>query len=104
MAAREADVGYDQRHHFVAAAGGGSCAGGLLKTADGLVGGEDAFLIVDDTALPKKGRHSAGVAPPVHHPSPAFLRSARPSSISASPPHHTDVHVAGAWLIHNLPK
>lgn len=28
-----------------------------------MTGGEDAFLIVDDTALPKKGRHSVGVAP-----------------------------------------
>ena len=27
-----------------------------------LVGGEDAWLIIDDTALPKKGRHSVGVA------------------------------------------
>ncbi len=27
----------------------------------GLVGGEDAVLIVDDTALPKQGRHSVGV-------------------------------------------
>jgi SRSO17 transposase len=31
--------------------------------ADKLVGGEDAWLIIDDTALPKKGRHSVGVAP-----------------------------------------
>ena len=31
--------------------------------ADRLVGGDDAWLIVDDTALPKKGRHSVGVAP-----------------------------------------
>ena len=35
----------------------------LLTEADRLVGGEDAFLVVDDTALPKKGRHSVGVAP-----------------------------------------
>jgi SRSO17 transposase len=28
-----------------------------------LVGGEDAWLIIDDTALPKKRRHSVGVAP-----------------------------------------
>lgn len=35
----------------------------LLAEADRLVGGEDAFLIVDDTALPKKRRHSVGVAP-----------------------------------------
>jgi SRSO17 transposase len=27
-----------------------------------MVGGEDAWLIVDDTALPKKGRHLVGLA------------------------------------------
>jgi len=28
-----------------------------------MVGGDDAWLIVDETALPKKGEHSVGVAP-----------------------------------------
>ena len=31
--------------------------------ADSMVGGANAWLIVDDTALPKKGEHSVGVAP-----------------------------------------
>ena len=35
----------------------------LLAEADRMVGGDDAWLIVDDTALPKKGEHSVGVAP-----------------------------------------
>ena len=34
-----------------------------MKEADGLVGDEAGFLVIDDTALPKKGRHSVGVAP-----------------------------------------
>lgn len=33
----------------------------LRQTADALVGGDDAVLIIDDTALPKQGRHSVGV-------------------------------------------
>jgi hypothetical protein len=35
----------------------------LLAEADRMVGGADAWLIVDDTALSKKGEHSVGVAP-----------------------------------------
>jgi SRSO17 transposase len=35
----------------------------LLAAADRMAGGDAAWLIVDDTALFKKGRHSVGVAP-----------------------------------------
>jgi SRSO17 transposase len=65
MAARAGGVGYDQLHHFVAAGVWDSAPleAALLKEADGLVGGEAGFLVIDDTALPKKGRHSVGVAP-----------------------------------------
>lgn len=34
----------------------------LWDRADELLGGEDAYLIIDDTALPKKGAESVGVA------------------------------------------
>ena len=65
MAARAGEVGYDQLHHFVAAGVWDSAPleRALLTEADRLVGGHDAFLVIDDTALPKKGRHSVGVAP-----------------------------------------
>jgi SRSO17 transposase len=65
MAARTDTVSYDQLHHFI---GGGvwdatPLEAALLVEADKLVGGDSAWLIIDDTALPKKGRHSVGVAP-----------------------------------------
>src|ERR1700712_587666 len=65
MAARAGDVGYDQLHHFVAAGAWDSVPleAALLKEADRLVGDQAGFLVIDDTALPKKGRHSVGVAP-----------------------------------------
>ena len=65
MAARGGEAGYDQLHHFVAAGVWESAPLGaaLLREADRLVGGVGAFLVIDDTAMPKKGRHSVGVAP-----------------------------------------
>jgi SRSO17 transposase len=65
MAARDTDISYDQLHHFVASGlwDAAPLEVALLAEADRQVGGDDAWLIVDDTALPKKGRHSVGVAP-----------------------------------------
>jgi SRSO17 transposase len=65
MAARVGDVGYDQLHHFVAAGVWDRVPleATLLKEADRLVGDHAGFLVIDDTALPKKGQHSVGVAP-----------------------------------------
>jgi SRSO17 transposase len=63
MAERLGD--YDQLHHFVS---GGVWEAGPVETelivqANKLVGGHDAVLVIDDTAIPKKGTHSVGVAP-----------------------------------------
>ena len=65
MATRAGEIDYDQLHHFVAAGVWDSAPleAALLKEADSLVGDETGFLVIDDTALPKKGRHSVGVAP-----------------------------------------
>jgi acyl-CoA synthetase (AMP-forming)/AMP-acid ligase II len=65
MAAREGEVGYDQLRHFVASGAWDPAPleKVLLAEAGRMVGGSDAWLIIDDTALPKKGRHSVGVAP-----------------------------------------
>src|SRR6201987_6283663 len=64
MAERLAPNDYDQLHHFIA--GGvwdlAPLERELLIQADRLVGGSDAGLVIDDTAVPKKGKHSGGVA------------------------------------------
>jgi SRSO17 transposase len=65
MAERLAPDDYDQLHHFIAAGvwDAAPLATELLIQADKLVGGSDAVLVIDDTAVPKKGKHSVGVAP-----------------------------------------
>jgi SRSO17 transposase len=64
MARRHCPEDKEQLHHFVATSQWetDSLERVLLEKADRLVGGEDAHLIVDDTALVKKGTHSVGVA------------------------------------------
>ncbi len=63
MAERFAPGDYDQLHHFVAAGvwDAAPLETELLIHADKLVGGSDAVLVIDDTAMPKKGKHSVGV-------------------------------------------
>lgn len=65
MAERFAPGDYDQLHHFVAAGvwDAAPLEAELLIQADRLVGGSDAVLVIDDTAMPKKGEYSVGVAP-----------------------------------------
>ena len=64
MAARVAPHDNDQLHHFISSPAWdtGPLEAVLAGAADRLVGGPDAVLIIDDTALPKKGAHSVGVA------------------------------------------
>ena len=65
MAARFAPGQYDRLHHFISDGiwDAGPLEEELARQADRLVGGTDAFLVIDDTALPKKGNRSVGVAP-----------------------------------------
>src|SRR5438874_5385299 len=55
---------YDQLHHFIADGvwDASPVETELLVQADRLVGGRDAVLVIDDTAITKKGTHSVGVA------------------------------------------
>ena len=64
MATRLGLSGHDQLQHFIASPAwdDGPLWTVLAREADRLVGGSDAFLVVDDTALPKKGELSVGVA------------------------------------------
>jgi SRSO17 transposase len=62
MAERVAPGDYDRLHHFVS---GGIWDEALLERelaiqADKLVGVAGAFLVIDDTTLPKKGTHRSG--------------------------------------------
>ena len=60
MAARASEVSYDRLHHFIGAGIWDSAPleATLWRQADELVGGDKAWLIIDDTALPKKGKAS----------------------------------------------
>ena len=65
MAARLAPGDYDQLHHFIASGvwDEAPLQEELAIQADKRIGGPNTILVVDDTALPKKGTHSVGVAP-----------------------------------------
>jgi SRSO17 transposase len=64
MAARLGFRGHDQLQHFVASTtwDDAPLRRLLVERAGALVGGPEAVLVVDDTALPKKGTLSVGVA------------------------------------------
>src|SRR5215217_257507 len=56
--------GHDQLQHFIASPAwdDGPLWTVLAHEAERLIGGPDAVLVIDDTALPKKGTLSVGVA------------------------------------------
>ena len=64
MAASLGLSGHDQLQHFIASPAwdDGPLWRVLAEQADRVVGGSKAALVIDDTALPKKGTLSVGVA------------------------------------------
>jgi hypothetical protein len=100
MAERLALSEYDQLHHFIAVGvwDAAPVETELLVQADRLVGGSDAVLVIDDTAIPKKGTHSSEflvihgrpldqpLCQPVHRPRgrPSFRGHRGPSRSSLS--------------------
>ena len=64
IAARLAPGEQDQLNHFICQSDWDTepLRAVLVAKANAVVGGRDAALIVDDTALVKKGTHSVGVA------------------------------------------
>jgi SRSO17 transposase len=87
MVARDGEPGYDQLHHFVADGVWDSAPleAVLLREADRLVGDEAGYLVIDDTALPKKGSHSVGVAAQ-YASSPGKTRTRHPSPVPTPSP------------------
>jgi SRSO17 transposase len=63
MAHRVAPGDVQQLHHFVSTSPWATAPleDELVRQAERLVGGPDAVLVIDDTALVKQGRHSVGV-------------------------------------------
>lgn len=64
MAEKLAPDDYEQLHHFVSTStwDPAPLEAILAEKAQAMLGGADAFLIIDDTPLHKQGRHSVGVA------------------------------------------
>src|SRR5215211_8573614 len=64
MAARVAPGDVQQLHHFISTSPWSTAPleAELVRAAERLVGGPEAVLVIDDTALVKQGRHSVGVA------------------------------------------
>lgn len=64
MAARVAPGDLQQLHHFVSTSPWSAwpLEDELIRQADALLGGPEALLVIDDTALVKQGKRSVGVA------------------------------------------
>ena len=99
MAPRDGSVGYDRLHHFIAS-GVWDSETALLTEADKMVGDAAAWLIIDDTALPKKGHHSQQRRGGKENPrsTPATNPSGRP------PRNHCCSNATAAGSMPSLPQ
>ena len=70
MAARLGEENYDRLHHFISSGvwDAKPLETVLLAEADRMVGGAKAWLIIDDTSLPKKGIHTSAFRLNMHLP------------------------------------
>ena len=123
MAERLGLPSHDGLHHFVSVGAWDAAPleAELARQADRLVGGADAWLVVDGTALPKKGGHSVGVAPQYASalgknancqvlvsltlarrevPAPIALRLLLPESWTGDPARLEKAGVPDAWRAH----
>lgn len=103
MAARPGLCSHDALHHFVSAgrAEAEPLGAELLAQADRLVGGLDAVLIADDTALSKKGIASVGVA----LSTPTWLGQERQrSAAGVSPSSSAPTSAQPCWLTPPWPE
>ena len=89
MADRLALGEYDQLHHFIAAGvwDAGPLETELVVQADKLVGGGDAMLVIDDTAIPKKGNAFGGRSPAICFGAGQGARSRTPGRIAGRGEH-----------------
>jgi SRSO17 transposase len=97
MAARLAPGDYDQLHHFIADGvwDAAPLESELLIQADRLVGGKYAVPVINDTAIPKKGVRSVGVAP--QHVSSFGKMANCQTLVSLTPMVALRLFVPGSW-------
>ena len=90
---------HDQLHHFITSPAWDDAPLRrlLVEKADALVGGPDAVLVIDDTALPKQGTHSVGVARQYCGCLGKRANGQVPSAGLGQPPCGTDDRLCRSW-------
>jgi hypothetical protein len=99
MAGRVVPGDTRQLHHFVSTSPWATAPleDELVKAADWLVGGPDAVLVVDDTALVKQGRHSVSLKRQYCGQLGKRANGQAPSAGLGQPPGGTDDRLCRSW-------